>query len=80
MDQPTLFSETELSVLRNACYDPEAVRAYDMWSGGFYWSDEGFEELARVSDNYLCRYLINHRASISDGTATGRLRCGSNSS
>ena len=71
MDQPTLFSEAELSVLRNSRYDPEAARAYDMFSGGFYWSDEGIEDLARASDNYLYRYLIHHRALISEGKSRG---------
>src|SRR5262245_55763012 len=73
MYQPPLFSETELSVLRISRYDPEAVRAYDIFSGGFYWSDEGITELAKVSDTSLYRYLIRHRASISEGKPKGPL-------
>jgi len=71
MNQPTSFSDFEISILRNSRYDPEAVRAYDMLSGGFYWSDEGIKELAKASDNYLYRYLIHHRASISAGRSKG---------
>src|SRR5262245_41387493 len=69
MTDSALFSEAELSLLRGARYDPNAIRHCDLFAGGFFWSDEAIKELAMASDNYLHRYVIYYRSLLSQGKA-----------
>ena len=52
-----------LSLLRQARYDPTASRRYDLFSGGFLWSDEfpeGVWEVAIRLQDWSHRMLISH--------------------
>lgn len=66
-----LFSETALAILDRHLYDPDARSSYELMSGGLIWSDEfpklGSLEWAAVSPNWVYRYLIAYRASITLG-------------
>src|SRR5688572_9548391 len=56
-----LYSDRELAILPVAQFDPEAVRKYDIFAGGFYWSDERIEALGGT-DTY--RQILAYRASL----------------
>jgi hypothetical protein len=63
-----LFPQAAIEILRAACWSAEATRGYEIFSGGFYWSDEGLEEAARFcDDNWAYREVIGYRASLIQG-------------
>jgi hypothetical protein len=66
-----LFSAAALAVLDSRPYDPLARGSYELMSGGLMWPDEfprpGSPEWAEISPNWVYRYLIAHRASITLG-------------
>ena len=63
-----LFPPAALDVLRQARYDVRAKRNYDVWSGGFHWSDELLDEVSTIcirEDNFAVRFMLGYRASLS---------------
>jgi hypothetical protein len=65
-----LFTDRQLAILREARFDPESVREYDLFAGGFYWSDERIEA---VSDSDTYRVILAYRASLSEGAPRNEL-------
>jgi hypothetical protein len=66
-----------LTLLRQASFDPAAVRNYNVFDGGFRWSDEfpsGFFDQVIRLDYWLDRYLAAHRASLILGKEDHRFR------
>ena len=62
-----LFPDTAIDVLREAVWDQDATRHFEMMSGGFMWSDEGWRDVARMCvrlDNWAFRYVLGYRASL----------------
>src|SRR4030095_12069278 len=70
MENDQLFSDRELTILREAQFDPKAVRKYGLWSGGFYWSDERIDA---ATDTGAYRRILTYRASLSAGSPRGEL-------
>jgi hypothetical protein len=66
-----LFSAAALAVLDRRPFDPAARARYEIMSGGLMWPDEfprpGTPEWEAVSPNWVYRYLIAYRASITLG-------------
>jgi hypothetical protein len=63
--------------LRNALWDPNAERYYNVWSGGFYWTDEKLREagsVCREQDNWGHRVIIGYRASLIKGNPRYELK------
>lgn len=54
-----------IAILKQAAYDPEANREYDLFAGGFCWSDEFppayWDACTRLG--HVNRYLIGHRVT-----------------
>ena len=71
MQNDQLFTARDLAILQAAQFDPQATRMYEVFSGGFYWSDE---RLHLATENYAFRYVIGYRASISEGASREGLR------
>ncbi len=64
-----------LALLRQTRYDQSAHRSYDLFAGGFQWSDEipeGFWEFVIRLDDWSHRKLIAHRAAVILGGDVGR--------
>jgi hypothetical protein len=63
-----LFSAAGLSVLDRQVYDPTVRASYESMSGGLMWPDEfpAYSSPAwmEISPNWVYRYLIAYRASI----------------
>ena len=62
-----LFPDSAIVILREAVWQPDATRSYDMMSGGFVWSDEPWRSAAREcrkSDSWAFRYVLGYRASL----------------
>jgi len=70
-----LFSQSALSILSQARFDPKADRWYDMFSGGYWWSDEGLGKVLEVHahesrNDPSCpvltafRFVVAYRASL----------------
>lgn len=62
---------SEAEVLLNSCkYDPNAERCYDVFAGGFSWSDEvpdvGNTKISLTLSLFL-RPIFNYRASLTRG-------------
>ena len=56
-----------LALLAQARFDPDAKRGYDLFAGGFFWSDEfpaGYMEMCVDLDDWSHRMLINHRTEV----------------
>lgn len=52
-------------------HDPSAKRGFDVFSGGFVWSDEVSRDVDAVPDTVLpLRQLIDHRAALTNGTTS----------
>ena len=66
-----------LACLRQTSFDPMATRKYNIFDGGFRWSDEFppefFHEVIRL-DYWLDRYLAAHRAALILGEDVHRFR------
>jgi hypothetical protein len=73
-----LFSAAGLAVLDRQAYDPAARAGYELMSGGLLWPDEfprAFSPAwAAVSPNWVYRYLIAYRASITLGEERSEFR------
>lgn len=73
-----LFSSTALLVLDQQHYDPAAKASFELLSGGLLWPDEfprpTSSEWAVISPNYLYRYLLAYRASITLGNERSEFR------
>jgi hypothetical protein len=80
MSRPTipLFSEAGLSVLDRQAYSPMARASYDLMSGGLMWPDEfprcGSAAWMEISPNWVYRYLMAYRASITLGEERAEFR------
>lgn len=62
-----LFPDAALDALREARWSPDADRAFELMSGGFVWSDERLNDVARICselDNWAFRCVIAYRASL----------------
>lgn len=65
--KPMLFPDAALSILREACWSPDAERTFEGMSGGFMWSAERLTDVASICsklDNWAFRYVIAYRASL----------------
>jgi len=65
-----LFPDEALAILRQARWDANAQRSYEIMSGGFRWSDERLGETAFLCverGNWAFRYVLGYRASLSRG-------------
>jgi hypothetical protein len=73
-----LFSAAALAVLDRQPFDPTARGSYEMMSGGLIWRDEfpeyGSPEWQLVATDWVYRYLIGYRASITLGEERAELR------
>jgi len=73
-----LFSEAALAALNRQPFDPAARGNYELLSGGLLWPDEfprpGTPEWEAVSPNYIYRYLLAYRASITLGEERASFR------
>jgi hypothetical protein len=61
------FPDAAIEILRQARWNPNAERHYDVLSGGFYWTDEKLTEVASIcssQQNWTHRAIIAYRASI----------------
>lgn len=73
MDTPglPLFSADALAVLDGMPFDPVASVGFEVMSGEMMWSDEfppaGSPGWAAISPNWMYRYLLAYRASITLG-------------
>jgi|SRR5208283_4847944 len=65
-----LFPPEALAILRQALWDPNATRSYEIMSGGFSWSDERMTDVSFVCmahRSWAFRFLMGFRASLSAG-------------
>lgn len=73
-----LFSAAGLSVLDRQVYDPAARASYVLMSGGLMWPDEfppcSSPAWMEISPNWVYRYLIAFRASITLGEERAEFR------
>jgi hypothetical protein len=73
-----LFSAAALAVLDRQPFDPAARGSYEMMSGGLMWRDEfpevGSPEWQLVAADWVYRYLIGYRASITLGEERAAFR------
>jgi hypothetical protein len=72
-----LFPEPALAVLRQARWETNALRSYEIMSGGFQWSDERLGEAARICmehRSWAFRYVLGYRASLTRGAPREGLR------
>src|SRR5438105_8031694 len=80
MDAPglPLFSTDALAVLNKMLFDPTACGSFELMSGGLIWSDEfpppGAPGWAAISPNWVSRFLLAYRASITLGEERAELR------
>lgn len=72
-----LFPDNAIDMLRRARWSADATRSFEIFSGGFHWSDECLSDVARIcveSDNWSFRYVMAYRASLIRGTPRDELR------
>lgn len=73
-----LFSMAALAVLNRMPFDPIARAQFELMSGGLIWPDEfppfGSPEWLNVSPNWVYRYLLSYRASITLGEERAEFR------
>jgi hypothetical protein len=73
-----LFPEQALAILREARWDPDATRSFEIMAGGFHWSDERLlgdaASACLASGSWAFRYLIGYRASLIRGVPREALR------
>jgi hypothetical protein len=73
-----LFSPTALAVLDRMPLDSTARGSFELMSGGLMWPDEfprpGSPDWATVSPNWVYRYLLAYRASITLGEERAEFR------
>jgi hypothetical protein len=71
------FPDAAIRILREARWEPDAKRSYEIMSGGFVWSYERLGEASRIcveSDSWAFRYVMGYRASLTHGTPRDELR------
>jgi hypothetical protein len=77
-DQPPLFTPAALAVLDGLPYDPAARSRYELMSGALIWSDEvraiGSPEGDLIWENWVFRYLVGYRASLTLGQERSEFR------
>jgi len=77
-DETILFSPQSIAVLRQARFDPNATRRFEIMSGGFVWSDERLLEDVHFSlhnsSNYAVRALMGYRSSLIEGKPSENYR------
>jgi hypothetical protein len=71
------FPDAVIEILRQAHWDPNAQRDFDLMSGGYEWSDEGFRDaLSKCAsadvDPFRC--VLGYRASLVLGEPRAELR------
>ncbi len=73
-----LFPDEALAILREARWDANAQRSYEIMSGGFRWSDERLgNEVACLcieQGNWTFRFVLGYRASLSRGAPRKELQ------
>ena len=73
-----LFSADALAILDRMPFDPEARSIFDLMSGGLVWADEfpciGSPEWAVVKPNWVYRYAVAYRASLTVGPERAEFR------
>ena len=71
--ESSLFSPAAITVLRKACFDPNATKRYEIMSGGFAWSDERLFDVVS-SGSLPVRFLMGYRSSLIRGKPNEELR------
>jgi hypothetical protein len=72
-----VFPREVLGLLRQAVFQPNAKRHYDMLSDSFWWSDEMLLEMAglcSVKQNWAFRALLAYRGTLIKGQPDEYLR------
>ena len=62
-----LFPDDAIAILREARWQPDAKRSFELMSGGFVWSDERLGDISLLCvelDNWAFREVIAYRASM----------------
>ena len=67
-----MFPEEAIESLREAVYDPDADRSYEMMSDSFMWSDERLWETMARNGGQACRSLLGYRGSVIRGAPDAR--------
>jgi len=67
-DESILFSPAAIAVLREARFNPNAKRQYEIMSGGFVWSDERLFDSVHSGAILPVRFLMAYRSSLTLGT------------
>ncbi|MBI4850932.1 MAG: hypothetical protein HY819_03800 [Acidobacteria bacterium] len=58
------FSSAAINAINNLKYAPDASCAYEVMSGGLFWTDEITDDILLEDDNYTFRYIFAYRASL----------------